>query len=259
MLPLVSTTMPRLTGTRSAAEMRDGHRLVVLVDDEVLLAQAGDEPAAGVGHRRRDVDQLDAALEAEARLLGFGLRRRRLRRRLLPVQRDDERREQRRRASRLRMMPRMIVTASPVRRARRSTCGTIRSSVRKLTRYRPTSPAPGTVTTKIDSPPAAAPAASTVTRPLDRNPPSRLKRKTTAVSRSTAAPDCRIAHDAADGQAIAVPFVAERHQLERRRDRRRRGRRRRRLVRRVRRAARSAAQNDDERGRGRRRRRRRRR
>jgi hypothetical protein len=45
--------------------MRDLLRFVVLVDDEVVLPQAGDESAVRVGDRRGDVDQLDAALEAE--------------------------------------------------------------------------------------------------------------------------------------------------------------------------------------------------
>jgi hypothetical protein len=40
MLPLVSTTMPRLTGVRSALKLRHLDGLVVLVDDEILLAQA---------------------------------------------------------------------------------------------------------------------------------------------------------------------------------------------------------------------------
>ena len=66
MLPLVSSTMPRLTGTRSALKCVTVYRLVVFVDDEVFLAEPGDEAAAGVGDRRRDVDQLDAALEAES-------------------------------------------------------------------------------------------------------------------------------------------------------------------------------------------------
>src|SRR5262249_27033137 len=41
------------------------NRLVVLVDEKILGAQSGDEPAADVRHRGGDVDQLDAALEAE--------------------------------------------------------------------------------------------------------------------------------------------------------------------------------------------------
>jgi len=40
MLPLVSSTMPRLTGTRSALKMRHAHRLVILVDDKVFLPEA---------------------------------------------------------------------------------------------------------------------------------------------------------------------------------------------------------------------------
>ena len=66
MLPLVSSTMPRLTGTRSALKYVIVLRLVVFVDDEVLLPQTGNESSVRVGHRRRHVDQFDAALEAEA-------------------------------------------------------------------------------------------------------------------------------------------------------------------------------------------------
>ena len=73
MLPLVSTTMPRLTGVALGAEVRDLDRLVVLVDDEVFLAQAGTKRPDAIGDRGGDVDQLDAALEPEALLL---LRRR---------------------------------------------------------------------------------------------------------------------------------------------------------------------------------------
>ena len=60
MLPLVSSTMPRLTGTRSALKCVTVLRLLVVVDAEVVLGQAGDEAAGLVGHRRGDVDQLDA-------------------------------------------------------------------------------------------------------------------------------------------------------------------------------------------------------
>ena len=47
------------------AEVRDFLPLAVLEDGEVVLAQAGHEAAVVVGDRGRDVDQLDAALEAE--------------------------------------------------------------------------------------------------------------------------------------------------------------------------------------------------
>ena len=65
MLPLVSTTMPRLTGVRSALKCVTSTRLVVLVDQEVFLAQTAVEASRSVGDGRRDVDQLDAALELE--------------------------------------------------------------------------------------------------------------------------------------------------------------------------------------------------
>ena len=64
MLPLVSSRMPRLTGTRSLLKCVTGLQLVVLVDAEVVLLQTGHEPAVGVGHRGRHVDQLDAGLES---------------------------------------------------------------------------------------------------------------------------------------------------------------------------------------------------
>ena len=49
MLPLVSSTMPRLTGTRSLLKWRDLLACAVLVDGEVLLAQARTRS----GRRRR--------------------------------------------------------------------------------------------------------------------------------------------------------------------------------------------------------------
>ena len=64
------------------AEMRHRLRLVVFVDEEVFLAQPGHEPAARIDDRRGDVDQLDAALEAEP---GIGILARRRRRLLLPL------------------------------------------------------------------------------------------------------------------------------------------------------------------------------
>ena len=49
--------------------MRDLLQLVLFVDDEVLLAQPGNEPSVPVDDRRRDVDEVDAAAEAELVLL----------------------------------------------------------------------------------------------------------------------------------------------------------------------------------------------
>ena len=65
MLPLVSSTMPRLTGTRSALKCVTSRGSLVLVYQEVLLLKTGDEPAARIGDRRGDVDQFDAAAEPE--------------------------------------------------------------------------------------------------------------------------------------------------------------------------------------------------
>ena len=50
------------------AEVRDLDRLVVLVDEEVFLAQPAVEAARSIGDGGRHVDQLDAALELEAAL-----------------------------------------------------------------------------------------------------------------------------------------------------------------------------------------------
>ena len=62
--------MPRLTGHALRGEVRDRTKLAVLVDAEILLAQAGDEAAAAVADRGRDVDQLDARSEAKGFLIG---------------------------------------------------------------------------------------------------------------------------------------------------------------------------------------------
>ena len=56
--------MPRLTGTLLGAEVRDFLGLAVLVDREVLFPQRVHEAPVVVGHRGRDVHQLDAAREA---------------------------------------------------------------------------------------------------------------------------------------------------------------------------------------------------
>ncbi len=50
-------------------EMGDRLRLIVLVDAEVLLAQARDEPAVAVGDGRGHVDQFDAGAEAKRLLI----------------------------------------------------------------------------------------------------------------------------------------------------------------------------------------------
>ena len=51
------------------AEVRHLNRLVVLVDEEVFLAQPAVEAARAIGDGGRHVDQLDAALELEAALV----------------------------------------------------------------------------------------------------------------------------------------------------------------------------------------------
>ena len=50
--------------------MRDLDRLVVFVDDEVVLGRARQEAPCAIGDRGGHVDQLDAALEAEPLLAG---------------------------------------------------------------------------------------------------------------------------------------------------------------------------------------------
>ena len=65
--------------------MRDLHRLVVLVQEEVLLPETRHETAGRIGDRDVDVDQLDAALEAEA-VLRLGARAN------LPIGRDQRNR-----------------------------------------------------------------------------------------------------------------------------------------------------------------------
>ena len=57
------------------AEMRDRLRLVIFVHQKVFLQQTRDEPAGRVRHHRRDVDQLDATLEAKPRLWSLRWRR----------------------------------------------------------------------------------------------------------------------------------------------------------------------------------------
>src|SRR5262245_2874263 len=116
------------------AELGDSLPDIVFVDDEVVAREARDESTAGIGHRGGDVHELDTALEPERVRVLCG--------RLLAVERrDGEERgdDDRQRAKAVHHL--------------RSTCGTTRSSVRKLTRYFPTSAAPGTVTTNFASVP----------------------------------------------------------------------------------------------------------
>ena len=68
MLPLVSSTMPRLTGTRSELKCVTSTGLVIVMDDEVGLLEARDEASRVVGHGDRHIDELNAASEAESLL-----------------------------------------------------------------------------------------------------------------------------------------------------------------------------------------------
>ena len=65
MLPLVSRTNPEADRHALVAEVRHLLQLVLLVDDEVLLAQPRNEPSVPVDDGRRDVDEVDAAAEPE--------------------------------------------------------------------------------------------------------------------------------------------------------------------------------------------------
>src|SRR5206468_8203609 len=112
------------------------------------------------------VDQLDAALELECRLL--------ILRRLLRLHRHDEKRERGNDGDPGHWVFTCGDFAWATGRSRRSMCGTIRSAVRKLTRYRPTSAAFGIVTANGDSAPASSAPGRTGARPLAKNPPSRL-------------------------------------------------------------------------------------
>src|SRR5262249_25239972 len=125
-------------------EVRDLHWLAVLVDGEVLRAQAWDEAAVHVGDGGGDGPQLDAAPESELvvaprplwRLGG------------LAVQRHSEKG---RRSGRKRDASNGGTHGHPFSAplSRRSTCGTTRSSVLKLTRYRLTSLLAETMTSKV--------------------------------------------------------------------------------------------------------------
>ena len=66
MLPLTSSTMPRLTGTRSLLKCEICCFCAVLAHHEVLLAEVPGEASRAVGHGGGDVDQLGGASEAEA-------------------------------------------------------------------------------------------------------------------------------------------------------------------------------------------------
>ena len=50
--------------------MSDLHRSIVFKDEEVTLVQSCDESTAGVGHRGRHVDQLDATSKSEGVVIG---------------------------------------------------------------------------------------------------------------------------------------------------------------------------------------------
>ena len=63
--------MPEADRHAFVAEVGDFLLLAVLEDREVFLVKPGHEPAVAVGHRGGDVDQFDAAAEAE-RLLRPG-------------------------------------------------------------------------------------------------------------------------------------------------------------------------------------------
>src|SRR5439155_15120824 len=105
-------------------EMRHGLRLVVFVDEEIVLAQPGHEAAVRIDHCRRDVDQFDAALEAESRI---GILPRLRRRRWLPLRRDGgdrDRHEQEKGWSGARHDRSPDYLACAIARSRRSTCGT---------------------------------------------------------------------------------------------------------------------------------------
>ncbi len=131
MLPLVSTTRPRLTGTRSLLKWVILLLDAVLVDDEVVLPQAGDVAAVEVADADGHVDQLHSRAEAEAVafLAGRGLLRRRQR-----AGRDQQRGQAESQASSRGHLVTWAFTEESATGSRRSRCGTTPSSVRKLTR-----------------------------------------------------------------------------------------------------------------------------
>ena len=66
MLPLVSSTMPKLTGTRSALKSATSTGSIVFKNRKVGLWSVLARSGRSVGDRGRDVNQVDAAAEAEA-------------------------------------------------------------------------------------------------------------------------------------------------------------------------------------------------
>src|SRR5262249_47372187 len=132
-------------GNAVGAEMRHRLGLVVFVDEEIFLAQIRHEPSVRIGHGGGDADQLAVALEAKP--IGVLWTFHRLPR-LLSVNRHNRCHTHREDES-------LHHLASASGRSRRSTCGTMRSSVLKLTRYRPTSFTFGIVTPNGDSVPGA--------------------------------------------------------------------------------------------------------
>ena len=65
MLPLVSSTSPRLTGTRSLLKCVISCSSFSSYTMKSFWRQAGDEAPVAVDDRRRDVDEIDAAAEPE--------------------------------------------------------------------------------------------------------------------------------------------------------------------------------------------------
>ena len=63
MLSLMSSSTPRLTGTRSRVNCVIGLRIAVVEHLEVVARQAGDELAVGVADGDRDAGDVDARLE----------------------------------------------------------------------------------------------------------------------------------------------------------------------------------------------------
>ena len=194
--------------------MRDFHRLVVFVDEKVVLPQTWHESSARVGHGRGHVDQLDAAPETKALVVArpFGrlLRLLSMRRH---HDRGDDRGDDQREAGHtethglgLTLLPTSITTidvrddaifgteadAVPADLA----CGGDRDGERRF--------AAGPKHRRVDGGAAAAhEAAIPLVYEHDRGD---------AVQRRARG---RIADDAANGQSIAVAVVTQRHELER--------------------------------------------
>ena len=112
-----------------AAEVGEGLQFAVLVDEEVVPVEARHETPAPVGHRRADVDQIDAGAEPErgpVGLLGGGPGGRR-------GSDGDQQRNQPDAGARA-CHEESSVKAGGCPAGRRSTCGTVASSRRKLIR-----------------------------------------------------------------------------------------------------------------------------